>query len=257
MQLELSGLTPLWILIGGVLSGFMNALASSGSAVTLPLLMFVGLPANVANATNRLGIITGALTSVLVFRREGLLDWKPALKICLWPWLGAVVGAIMATRITNKATELTIFVAVVLAFVLILVGSKRFLRPVTGSPKPLGLVQAVILFAVGIWAGFIVLDSATYLLLALVLGLNVELRQANAYKALSLLGIAVLSVLVFWEHHQLHLGAGALLAVGNVVGAWLGTRCAVLKGSEVWVYRLLVLIISLELLKLGYGFFIN
>jgi uncharacterized membrane protein YfcA len=186
-----------------------------------------------------------------------LLEWKPALKICLWPWLGAIVGAVLATRITDKATELTIFVAVLLAFVLILVGSKRFLRPVTGPPRHLGLIQAAVLFAVGIWAGFIVLDSATYLLLALVLGLNIDLRQANAYKALSLLGIALLSVVVFWEHHQLHLGAGALLAVGNVLGSWLGTRCAVLKGSEVWVYRLLVSIISLELLKLGYSFVVK
>lgn len=240
------------ILLGGVLSGFLNTLASSGSAVTLPLLMFIGLHPGVANATNRMGIISGALTSVLVFRREALLPWKPALRICLWPWMGAIAGAAAASRISDRATEETIFAAVIFAFFLVLKGSKKFLRPVVGDPKQLRWPHALLLFAVGVWAGFIVLDSATFLLLAMVLALNIDLRHANAYKSLALLGISSLSVLVFWESHLLNLPAGALLAAGNLVGAWVGARCSVLKGSDVWVYRLLVTVISLELCKLTY-----
>lgn len=83
---------------------------------------------------------------------------------------------------------------------------------------------------VGVWARFIVLDSATFLLLALVLGLNLNLRQANAYKSLALLGMAFLSILVFWENGELNLAAGALLAIDNLAGAWIGARCALMKG---------------------------
>jgi uncharacterized membrane protein YfcA len=253
MLAEFTAVQCLWILGGGVLSGFLNTLASSGSAVSLPLLVFIGLHPATANATNRLGIVFGSLMSVMMFRREGLLPWKAALRICVWPWAGAVVGALAATKISDRATEWTIFGAVLLAFCMILKGAKSFLKPVVGEPRELRPRNALTLFLVGVWAGFIVLDSATFLLLAMVLGLNLSLRQANAYKSLALLGIAVLSVLVFWENSQLNLAAGGLLAAGNVVGAWAGTRCAVLKGADVWVYRLLVLVICLELIKLTYS----
>ena len=60
----------LYAALGGILSGVLNTLASSGSAVTLPLLVWLGVTPTVANATNRLGIVTGALTSTLVFHRN-------------------------------------------------------------------------------------------------------------------------------------------------------------------------------------------
>lgn len=257
MTAEFTPVQCLWVLCGGVLSGFLNTLASSGSAVTLPLLVFVGLHPTVANATNRMGIISGAIMSVIVFHRQGLMPWKPALKVCVWPWAGAVVGALAASRITDSATEWVIFGAVVFAFCMVLTGSKKFLKPVVGEPRDIKVQHAVMLFAIGVWAGFIVLDSATFLLLALVLGLNFNLRQANAYKSLALLGIAVLSVLVFWENNQLNVMAGGLLAVGNLLGAWVGARCAILKGADVWVYRLLVTVISLELAKLTYSLLVG
>ena len=251
---EVSGIEIVWVSLGGILSGVLNTLASSGSAVTLPLLVFVGLPPSVANATNRIGIVAGAVTSTAMFHREGLLDLRRATKICVWPWLGTIGGVLAATRITDDATQLTILVAVVLAFVMILLGSKRFLKQVEGEPKGVTPVSALILVGVGFWAGFIVLDSATYLLLALVLGLNFSLKHANAVKAYALLGIAVISVLIFWGHHQLDWLAGLLLAVGNAVGAAIGARAAVLPNADVWVYRLLVAVVSLELAKMGYDY---
>lgn len=251
---EVTGMEIVWVLLGGVLSGFLNTLASSGSAVTLPLLVFVGLSPSVANATNRIGIVMGAVTSTAMFYKEGLLKLKPVLRACVWPWAGAFLGAEAATRVSDRATELTILVAVLLAFILVIFGAKRFLRTPTEPPKHPSLRDGLILFVVGVWAGYIVLDSATYLLLALVLCLNLDLKHANAYKAVSLLGIALISIIVFQSHHQLNLTAGVMLAVGNVVGAWAGAKCAVLPHAEKWVYRLLVFIVSAELLKMIHDF---
>lgn len=247
---ELSQLELFYAFLGGCLGGFLNTLASSGSAVTLPLLVFLGLHPLAANATNRLGIVTGALTSVWIFHREGVLDYKPALKVCLWPWAGAALGAYLATRISDQQTEEVILVAVIASFILILMGSRRFLLASVAEPKSLGAKWAAILFLIGVWAGFIVLDSATFLLLAFVLGLGIELKHANAYKALALLGIALISVVVFWGNSALDWSVGAALAVGNVVGSAVAARCAVLKGANVWVYRLFVLVVTLELVKM-------
>lgn len=51
----------------GFLSGFLNTIASAGSAATLPLLVFMGLPANIANATNRVQIAMGRFSSIIAF----------------------------------------------------------------------------------------------------------------------------------------------------------------------------------------------
>lgn len=253
---EVTGIEFLWVFLGGIFSGFLNTLASSGSAVSLPLLVFVGFTPTMANATNRMGILSGAVTSTWMFYKDGLLQPKEALRTCASPWLGALIGAMLAVHITNRATEETIFVAVILAFILIFVGAKRFLRPPVGPAKSPGWRDHLLLFAVGIWAGFIVLDSATYLLLVLVLCLNLDLKQANAYKSACLLGIAVVSMVVFGAHDELNLVGGITLAIGNIFGAWAGAKAAVIPGADKWVYRLLVSVVSVELMKLGYGIFV-
>ena len=68
------------VIVGaGALSGFINTLASSGSAVTLPLMILLGLPANVANGINRLPILAGAIAAILTFHRAGVIEWRNGL----------------------------------------------------------------------------------------------------------------------------------------------------------------------------------
>ena len=64
----------LLLLIGGVAAGFINTLASSGSAITLPILLFLGMSPHVANATNRLNVLAAACASAVVFARQGKID---------------------------------------------------------------------------------------------------------------------------------------------------------------------------------------
>ncbi len=240
----------LYALLGGVFSGVLNTLASSGSAVTLPLLVFLGLHPTQANATNRLGIIFGALTSVSVFHRKGLLKWSLAVPITGVLTLGAAAGAWLATRMSERATHWTINLAVAMAFVLILLGSKRFLKEVDGEPRGFSLARIMSLLAVGFWTGFIVLDSATYMLLLFVLGFNLPLHHANPVKALCLLSSCLISTLIFGAHGDIQWKTGLALGLGNVLGSWLAAHFASRQSSKIWVYRLLVLVVGGEILAL-------
>ena len=60
------------VIAAGLFAGFVNTLAGSGSLITLPLLMFLGLPANVANGTNRIGVLVQSLVSSISFRKQKL-----------------------------------------------------------------------------------------------------------------------------------------------------------------------------------------
>jgi uncharacterized membrane protein YfcA len=64
----------LLLLLGGMGAGFINTLASSGSAITLPIFLFLGFAPHVANATNRLSVLAAACASAVVFARQGKID---------------------------------------------------------------------------------------------------------------------------------------------------------------------------------------
>ncbi len=240
----------LLMVIGGFLAGFCNSLGSSGSAVTLPLMVFLGFSPTIANATNRVGILFGSVASTVVFHRNGKLNWPTIPPIALCLWAGTLVGVGLAAHVGERGTQLAIVAAVLLAFVMLLTGSRKFLRPVSGPPRSVGPLTGLILFVVGLWAGFIMLDSATFILLALVLGLNYDLCHANAIKSLMLTGVALISVVLFAWHGSIDWETGAVLAAGNWLGGWVGARAAVIPGIERWVYALLVTVISFELGKL-------
>src|SRR5690606_41175108 len=80
----------------GFVSGFVNTLAGIGSLITLPLLIVLGLPANVANGTNRVGILVQCIVSVATFRRRDALPRADVLTILAPSVLGAAVGAELA-----------------------------------------------------------------------------------------------------------------------------------------------------------------
>lgn len=243
--------TILYAFLGGIFSGILNTLASSGSAVTLPLLVFLGVHPTVANATNRLGIMFGTLTSVWVFHKKKLLDWPLALRLAGVITIGAAAGAWSASVMSDQSTHKVITLAIILAFLLILLGSKRFLRETLGEPRPLSFGRIALLLAVGFWTGFIVLDSATYMLLAFVLVFNVNLTKANPIKALCLLTCCSVSTVVFAGHHEMRWDLGLVLGLGNVVGSWAAAHFASRPESRIWTYRLLVLVVAGELLALA------
>ncbi|HDY65685.1 MAG TPA: sulfite exporter TauE/SafE family protein, partial [Phycisphaerae bacterium] len=141
-----------------------------------------------------------------------------------------------------------IVLAVFLALVLVLVGRRRMLTSIEKQLVRLGPVQISLLFLVGIWAGLIVLDSYTYLLIVLVLGAGYGLVRANALKAVAGIAMTVASLLVFAQHGEVDWKAGAIMSLGSMTGAWLGALIASNERSRVWVFRVLIVTIVAELI---------
>ena len=112
----------------------------------------------------------------------------------------------------------------------------------------LGPVQISLLFLVGIWAGLIVLDSYTYLLIVLVLGAGYGLVQANALKGVAGIAMTVPALLVFARCGEVDWKAGAIMSLGSMMGAWLGALIAANERSRVWVFRVLIVTIVAELI---------
>lgn len=237
-------------IIGGFIGGFMNSVASSGTAVTLPLLLLMGLSPPVANATNRVPVFLGLLISTFTFLRAGLLQWHLAIKIVIPCSLGAIFGAIIADRVPDGIIKVLIVIAVVMALLLLLSNFKKtFDRVISGLPR-YRWQEAIYLFLAGLWIGLIVLDGGTYLLLILMISMQLPLLKANAYKNLASLFTSGLSLLVMGFDGKVDWSLGLIMSVGSVAGGYIGAKFSMHSLAKVWTYRLLVAIICFELIKI-------
>jgi len=232
------------IVAAGFLAGFINTLAGSGSLVSLPALIFAGLPANVANGTNRIAILLQNVVGVRGFRSHGLLDLHQAVLLAVPAAVGAIVGAHIAVGLDEAVMRRTIGV-IMLFTLLVIVGNPR--RWIQGRPDQVrarpDAKEIFLFFLMGGYGGFIQAGVGIFLLAGLVLGAGFDLVRANAIKVFIVLFFTVPALVIFVMNHQVNWGFGLLLAIGNMSGAWAGTRVAASPGAAVWVHRLLVAVV--------------
>ncbi len=232
----------------GLAAGVINVLAGGGSFLTLPILIFLGLPAGVANGTNRVGIALQNVAAVWSFDRQGVLD-RGALRWAAIPaTLGAALGTWAALEISDEAFER------VLAFLMVAVSVYTLWRPAArdgaagGAPPRPGWLLAAIFFAIGIYGGF-VQAGVGFFLLAGTTYAGLDLVRGNAVKVLTVLAFTLLSLALFAIAGKVVWLAGLVLAAGTVLGGLLGARLTVLKGHR-WVRGVVTVAIVLFAAKL-------
>lgn len=236
----------------GFLAGIINTLAASGSLLTLPLLIALGLPPIEANGTNRIAILLQNIVAVGRFRQKKVLDLKQGSLIGIPAIIGSIVGAQIAVSIDNDLMGKAIGGVLVLMFFVVLLRPNRFLNSREGNPPVPKWLQYIIFFFVGVYGGFLQAGVGFFLLTGLVLGCGFDLVKANGIKVLIILLYTPIALAVFMLNDQVNYGMGFLLAAGNMLGAWVGANMAVKWGAAFLRYFLLlaILIASLKLLNI-------
>lgn len=234
----------------GFIAGFINTLAGSGSLLTLPLLMFLGLPAGVANGTNRIAILLQNVVGVSSFRRSKVLEFRSGTRLAVPAVIGSLIGARIAVDVNDAVMERVIGGLLVGMFFLIILKPGRWLQSHEDQSPVKYHWQAVIFFLIGIYGGFIQAGVGFFLLAGLVLGSGFELVKANALKLFIVLLYTPFALIVFVLNDDVNYAFGLILAVGNMIGAFLAARVAVKWGaSAVRVFLLIALVLaSLKLL---------
>jgi uncharacterized membrane protein YfcA len=229
------------VLVVGVAGGFLNTVAGGGSALTMPVLIFLGMPSSVANGTARVAIMLQNLTAVAGFRSKG--HFEPALGLQLG--LPALAGALVGSRIAVDVPD-AVFNAV-LAGVMVLVLVSIFFKPKPadgqGSAEPptgsRRILLMAIFFAIGVYGGFIQAGVGFLIMSSLIFLSGYDLVRINAVKVAVILVYTVAALTVFLLNGKVEWGPGLTLAVGNSAGAWLGARFSV-AGGERWIRAILV-----------------
>jgi len=235
------------IFISGVFAGFMNVLAGGGSFITLPVLVFAGLPIDIANGTNRLANFIITSYSTYRFEKKGLNTFKYAIPLGIPALFGAILGAYISISISRALLSkiVGIFILAMIPFIFMnketMIKGKKNIRKNT-------FVTYLIFFLLGIYGGFLQAGIGFFLILSLVFFVGFDLVRANAVK----MGVAMIytlfSTLVFILTGRVQFLYGIILATGGVVGAHLSTHLSVKKGSA-WVRIVLIIIIIASAIK--------
>jgi hypothetical protein len=218
--------------------------------LTLPLLIFLGLPANVANGTNRVAILLQNVIGVNTFRRKKVLDLTTDYRLAIPAIAGSVIGALIAVKTEVELLEKIIAGLMVLMLFIVLFKPELWIKEHAGKvdAKPT-LLQYLLFFAIGFYGGFIQMGVGFFLLAGLVLGCGHNLVKANAIKVFIVLIYTVFSLGIFMFHGQVNWAAGLILAAGNMIGAWLGVHFAV-KGGARYIRYVLILALVIVILNL-------
>ncbi len=234
-------------IIGGLIAGGINTLAGNGSAITLTILTEVlGLPGNIANGTNRIGIFTQCSATSWVFYKNGRLDVAKNKKYIIPIFIGAIAGAILAINVSNEQFRAVFKFMMVFMLLAVLVKPKRWLRETDLTFKPKWYIYIPLLFALGFYGGFIQMGMGVFFLIIMVLGMRFNIIESNALKSF-VIGLYTLFVIAIFHYQGLiDWKLGGIMAIGQTTGGFLTARFASKNkwADQVAYYVLIIVLIG-------------
>jgi uncharacterized membrane protein YfcA len=232
----------------GLLAGVINVMAGGGSSLTLPALIFMGLDSAAANGTNRIGILLQGMFSTLSYRKEKVSEIEKSVKLSLLTLPGAVLGALLALRISNEWFDRILGIVMIGIIVSMLIPQSR-LEISTGDERKSWLIYPV-MFVIGFYGGFIQVGVGFLIMAALYHLLRIDLIRVNMHKVFITMIYTVPTLLIFIWSGNVDWLLGLSLAAGTSIGGWWAVRFSIKGGERVIRYVMVfaIFIIALKLL---------
>ncbi len=222
----------LGVFLAGIFAGFVNILAGGGSFLTLPVLTYSGLGLDVANGTNRLAIFLQNVVAVYKFKKGKRLKWKKAFGIALPILIGAVWGSLIAVNLPKDLLKRIVGILLIVVFFFMYKSRDKII--VSRRVNCSWIVKYLAYVAVGIYGGFIQAGVGFFLIYTITTFEGTDIVETNAYKVFSVLLYSLPVIGIFIMSGNFSLIYGLILSAGNMTGAYVGTKMALVKGAK-WV----------------------
>jgi uncharacterized membrane protein YfcA len=268
------------IVLTGVAAGFINTIAGGGSLISLPVLIFMGLPPAMANASNRVAIFLQNVSAVSGFKSKGISECPYSMYLGISALFGAVIGAkiFMFRQCSFKSKGISecpysmylgisaLFGAViravdiegilfnrVLAIIMVVVifitifkkQRDAFIRFENVGKRR--FITIFVFFLVGIYGGFIQAGVGFIIIAILTQYAGFNLVRTNSIKVFVVLVYTLAALAVFLIEDQINWKYGLTLAAGNATGAWVASRWSVKWGEKIIKPVLLLAVIGMAI----------
>ncbi len=218
----------------GVLAGFINVMAGGGSLLTLPAMVFFGLPGPVANGSNRIAILVQNISAVSGFFRQGFSDFRLSVTLALCALPGAILGAWLGVRLQGEWFNRVLAGVMIMVMILMAARKPAGTTAAAGAVSRTRLVWAhILMVGAGLYGGFIQAGVGFILMAILHRVLRLDLVRVNMHKVFIVGVYTVPALAVFALTGSVRWRVGLFLAAGNAAGAWLATHLAVKKGEGI------------------------
>ena len=240
MTLELWELAIL--VAAGIAGGAVNVMAGGGSILTVPVMIFLGVPGPLANGTNRVAIFAQNITAITTFRRQGFSHFRLSLSLAACALPGAALGAWFGASLSGETFNQLL--ALVMIVVLVLMQTSNRTINTDGKPRRL-LLGHLLMAGAGFWGGFIQIGVGFIIMPILNRVMGLDLVTVNVHKVFIVAVYTMAALAVFALTSDVLWLVGAVLAIGNSIGGYLGAKLTISRGEKLIRRVLTVAIIAM------------
>ena len=243
-------LSLLIVFIAGIVGGSYGTLVGGTSIITIPLLIFLGVPPHTAIGTDRLGVTGIGVTGWYKFHQKGLIDYRTAVMIGIPALIGSFLGANLVLAISVAVLKKVIAVVTVLSLIVVVVqpklgvekGHRVISRRIYGA-------SILLSFVVGIYAGFYGVLGGTFLMYVFLFLLKRTFLDATATLKPSSFMMVTMAALVFASKGAINYPMAGAMFLGCAIGSYIGVHYSDRIGN-VWIKRVFILIVLIMSIKL-------
>jgi hypothetical protein len=232
---------------GGIACGVINALAGGGSFLTLPILLWTGLPPQVANASNRVAIVLQCAAGTATYHRHRVVPWRDVPAMAATMVAGSILGAYLAAHIDEAVFRKAAAILFALMAATVFIDTKRWAR--ADSLPRIPAYMYPISFVLGIYGGFLHAGIGTLQIAALVLLGHYDVVRGNALKFAVAFFFSLAALILFAGAGQVRWLPGIVLGLGSTIGGIVGARLVIAKGAP-WVRAVVVVSAIAAIVKL-------
>jgi len=241
------------LFLTGLLAGFVDSIAGGGGLISLPVLLNCGLRPRAALGTNKLQGTFGSGSAAWHYARAKTVPLSDCRRGFLFSLLGAALGAVTVQRVQPS------FLKQVIPILLVAVAVYMLIKPDLGSVELLprmkrGWFDVIFGLSLGFYDGFFGPGVGTFWVMAYVLGLGCNLTRATGYTKVMNFASNLSSLALFLLGGNIYFLAGLTMGVGQALGARVGARMVISKGTKFIrpIFILVVLAITLKLIYENY-----
>lgn len=227
----------------GVMAGFINTLAGGGSLLTIPILLLLGLPATVANTTNRIPIVLHTATATWQYWRQGMIKLRSLMRVLVPTLLGALGGSLSFRTIQDSRFNIVLALLIIVLMVSLYIKPNRPISNASNNARSYRWwMYAPVFTAIGFYGGFLQIGVGLILIPAIYYFLKLNLVETNAQKVAIIFCFSLPSLFLLGTNNAPIWRYGLLLGLGSIIGGYLGVKISLGKRGEAIIRAALTLV---------------
>lgn len=216
--------------VTGIATGFLNVMAGGGSMLSVPIMIFLGVPGTVANGTNRIAILPQNISAVWAFYRKGISNFKLSLSLGACTIPGTLIGASLASNVPSDQFNSLLAIIMVIVLIIMALPQPKAIEQNQAPSKSRLIAGHALMLLIGFWGGFIHIGVGFLLMPALNRVMQFDLVTTNAHKVFIVMCYTVVALTVFASELELVWKYGIALGIGTWIGGWIAANVQVSNG---------------------------